>query len=77
MSDSPADDGGTTEPAVTSGTTAPAADTTAEKTAGIVAIDATEHDEAKGVFQLIRDKVEQGVEDLESDFEKLKTLLHL
>jgi hypothetical protein len=48
-----------------------------EDSGGIVAIAATDHAAAKGVFTLLRDKVAQGVTDLEAELSKVAALLHL
>lgn len=71
------DSGTTAEASAGTPATTAAAPAAAEGTAGIVAIDSNEHAEAKTLFQRLRDSVEQGVEDLEADFDKLKALLHL
>lgn len=58
-------------------TVAAATPTVKEDSGGIVAIAATEHAEAKTVFARLRDKVGQGVTDLEAELSKVEALLHL
>lgn len=48
-----------------------------EDSGGIVAIAATEHAAAKGVFSLLKDKLAQGVTDVEAEIKKLESFLHL
>jgi hypothetical protein len=64
-------------PASPSTTAAAATPAVKEDSGGIVAIAATEHAAAKGVFSLLKDKLAQGVTDVEAEIKKLESFLHL